>query len=227
MATAAVANAKSRIISVSEIEWKQMTPMVKTKTLLLDPDKKRRVQLTRFEPGAALPTHRHVGDELLYVVEGSISDEAGTTSAGNVGYRPNGCVHTVTSKNGATVYAIVTGGVEPATEIGNAPRSQTFVLSDIPWVEGRPGMKHKQIWEDPATKRRIALVRHEPGSRLPLHHHIGDEVIFLIEGSNADEAGEVLTGNVNHRVPGTIHSVTSKNGGTVLSVVTGDVEMLE
>ena len=68
---------------------------------------------------------------------------------------------------------------------------------------------------------------HEPGSRLPLHHHIGDEVIFLIEGSHADEAGEVLTGNVNHRVPGTIHSVTSKNGGTVLSMVTGDVEMLE
>ena len=38
-------------------------------------------------------------------------------TAGNVGYRPNGCVHTVSSKNGATLLAILTGGVEPATEL--------------------------------------------------------------------------------------------------------------
>jgi hypothetical protein len=27
-------------------------------------------------------------------------------------YRPNGCVHSVSTKNGATVLAVVTGGVE-------------------------------------------------------------------------------------------------------------------
>jgi anti-sigma factor ChrR (cupin superfamily) len=121
----------SQIIRVSERAWEPMTPTIKFKSLWSDPASKRRAQLTRFEPGATLPMHRHVGDELLYVIEGSISDESGTTVAGSVGYRPNGCVHTVTSKSGATVFAIVSGGIEATTEIGDAPRSRTIVLSEI------------------------------------------------------------------------------------------------
>src|ERR1700732_4849507 len=111
-----MAEVSSQIIRVNEIEWSPMAPMVKAKVLWSDPATKRRAQLTRFEPGASLSMHRHVGDELLYVIEGSISDESGRVSAGSVGSRPNGCVHTVTSKNGATVFAIVSGGVEPAKE---------------------------------------------------------------------------------------------------------------
>ena len=99
----------SQIIEVAEIAWEAVTPTIKAKILWSDPATKRRAQLTRFEPGAFLSMHRHVGDELLYVIEGSISDELGTVSAGSVGYRPNGCVHSVTSKNGATVFAIITG----------------------------------------------------------------------------------------------------------------------
>jgi anti-sigma factor ChrR (cupin superfamily) len=75
-------------------------PTIKAKMLWSDPATKRRAQLTRFEPGASLSMHRHVGDELLYMIEGSITDECGTVSAGSAGYRPNGCVHSVTSKNG-------------------------------------------------------------------------------------------------------------------------------
>jgi quercetin dioxygenase-like cupin family protein len=111
----------SQIIDVTEIAWESITPTIKAKMLWSDRASKRRAQLTRFEPGAFLSMHRHVGDELLYVVEGSITDESGTVAAGSAGYRPNGCVHSVTSKNGATVFAIITGGVEPAKEIGTAP----------------------------------------------------------------------------------------------------------
>src|SRR5207302_10565890 len=105
-----MADVLSQIIRVNEIEWSPMLPNVKAKVLWSDPATKRRAQLTRFEPGSALPTHKHVGDELLYVLEGSISDEAGTVRAGSVGYRPNAYVHNVTSKHGGTALAIVTGG---------------------------------------------------------------------------------------------------------------------
>jgi anti-sigma factor ChrR (cupin superfamily) len=71
---------------------------MKAKRLSPDPVTKRHAQLTRFEPKAFLSMHRHVGDELLYVIEGSMSEESGTVSAGSVGYRPNGCVHSGTSK---------------------------------------------------------------------------------------------------------------------------------
>jgi anti-sigma factor ChrR (cupin superfamily) len=111
----------------------------------------------------------------------------------------------VTSKNGATVFAIITGGIEQAKEIGTAPPSQTMVLSDIPWTEGTPGVRLKPFWSDPATKRRAAMARWEPGAKLPRHKHIGDELLFMIEGSNFDESGELRTGNVAYFQSGCTH----------------------
>lgn len=217
----------SKIIEVSELEWQSVTPTIKARLLWSDPAAKRRAQITRFEPGATLPMHKHVGDEFLYVIEGAISDEAGVTAAGSVGYRPDGCIHSVTSKLGATVFAIITGGVEPASSIGSAPRSQTIVLSDIAWSSAMPGVSQKPIWNDSASKRRAVLARFDAGAKLPLHKHIGDELIFMLEGSNFDESGEVRTGNANYRPNGCTHTVSSQHGGTALAFVTGTVEMIK
>ncbi len=223
----ATASNPSQIIRVHEREWEPMSPTIKLKTLWSDPASKRRAQLTRFEPGAMLPMHRHAGDEFLYVVEGSIADESGTVAAGSVGYRPNGCVHSVSSKTGATVFAVISGGIEAASEIGAAPKSQTIVLSELPWNDAMPGVRQKPIWHDKETKRRAMLVRFEAGAKLPLHRHVGDELIFVIEGSNADESGEVMTGDMNFRPHGCEHTVTTRHGATVLALVTGGVEMIE
>ena len=143
---------------------------------------------------------------------------------GNVGYRPNGCVHTVSSKNGATVLAVLTGDIEPASDRGSAPTSQIFTLSDLPWIETRPGVRQKRFWEDKAGERRALLARFEPGATLPPHRHVGDELIFLVEGANADESGVVATGNMNYRPNGCVHTVTTKNGVTMLAVVWGLTE---
>ena len=216
---------RSRIISINDLAWQDRQPGVRMKEIWKDPDTKRQALLTRLEAGAQLPLHRHVGDELVFVIEGGISDESGALSAGNVGYRPNGCVHAVSSKNGATVLAILTGGVEPATErASGSPPSQIFTLSDLPWVDTRPGVRQKRIWEDKAGERRAILARFEPGATLPPHRHVGDELIFLIEGANADESGVVATGNMNYRPNGCVHSVTTKHGATVLAVVWGRTE---
>jgi len=223
---AAESNHPSQIIRVSERLWEPMSPTIKTKMLWSDPASKRRAQLTRFEPGAVLPMHRHIGDELLYVIEGAISDESGITAAGSVGYRPNGCVHSVASATGATVFAIISGGIESTSEIGSAPRSQTIVLSDLAWADAMPGVRQKPVWHDKETKRRAVLVRFEAGAKLPKHRHVGDELIFVIEGSNADESGEVMTGDMNYRPNGCTHTVTTRNGATVFALVTGGVEML-
>jgi anti-sigma factor ChrR (cupin superfamily) len=194
------------------------------KALWEHPETRRRAVMTRIEPEAKLPLHRHVGDELVFVIEGALSDEFGTVTAGNVGYRPDGCIHTISTKNGATVLAILTGGVEPVSERGNAPPSQVFALSELAWVETRPGVRQKRIWEDKLNERRAILARFEPGATLPRHRHLGDELIFLIEGANADESGVVATGNVNYRPNGCVHTVTTKNGATVLAVVWGRTE---
>ena len=104
---------QSRIIEVSTTPWQELQPGIRVKQLWMDEATKRRAMLSRIEPGAQLPRHKHVGDELVFVVEGAISDEFGVVTAGNMGYRPNGCVHTVASTHGATVLAVITGGIEP------------------------------------------------------------------------------------------------------------------
>ena len=87
--------------------------MCKQKRIWEDQAGERRAILARFEPGATLPTHRHVGDELIFVIEGANADESGPVTTGNMNYRPNGCVHTVTTKNGAIVLAVIWGHTEP------------------------------------------------------------------------------------------------------------------
>jgi anti-sigma factor ChrR (cupin superfamily) len=218
-----MASPQSQIISVIDLPWEDRQPGVRTKNVWQDPKTKRRAIINRIEPGVQLPRHRHVGDELVFVIEGSIADEFGTLTAGNVGYRPDGCVHSVSTKNGATVLGIVTGGVEPVTEGGGAP-SQIFTLSELPWVDVRPGVRHKKFWEDKTNERRALLARFEPGATLAKHRHVGDELIFVIEGANADESGPVTTGNMNYRPNGCVHTVTTKNGATVLAVVWGHTE---
>ncbi len=99
-------------------------------------------------------------------------------------------------------------------------------MSDLPWVETRPGVRQKKIWDDPVNQRRAILARFEPGATLARHRHVGDELIFLIEGANADESGPVTTGNMNYRPNGCVHTVTTKNGATVLAIVWGHTEPL-
>ncbi len=213
----------SRIIEVAEIPWREMHPGIRAKPLWADETTQRRVQLTRFEPGASLPRHRHNGDEILYVIEGAISDDFGTVTVGNVGYRPNGCVHSVTTQNGGTVLACISGGVTPADAADSGPASQIIRLNEIAWTDALPGIHQKPALHDEALHRRVSLVRFEPGARLQPHRHNGDELVFVIEGSNADESGELVAGNLSYRPNGCTHSVWSVNGATALAIVTGGV----
>jgi hypothetical protein len=85
-------SAASRIIAVTDLEWKLHET--------LPASGKRRYGLTRNRaPRGAEPLRagRNSSDassrrrRVPYVIEGAIADESGTVSAGNMGYRPNGC----------------------------------------------------------------------------------------------------------------------------------------
>lgn len=104
------------------------------------------------------------------------------------------------------------------------PRSQIIAVNDFAWQEFQPGISFKVVWQDPPTKRRAQMTRFAPGAQLPLHRHVGDELIYLVEGANADESGIVATGNMNYRPNGCVHTVTTQHGATVLAVVWGRTE---
>jgi anti-sigma factor ChrR (cupin superfamily) len=101
----------SLYVEVAGRAWEERRPGVFWKVLWEEGD--RRAVLVRYAPGATVPRHRHVGDEQVFVLEGALSDESGTCTAGNYARRPPGCVHTVRSESGALVLAIVSGGTEP------------------------------------------------------------------------------------------------------------------
>ena len=107
-------NLRSQYVDVSAVPWQERHPGVHWKVLWEDPTRKARAILMRYDAGATIPRHRHVGEEQIFVLEGSVSDDTGTCTEGNYARRPPGCVHAVVSKAGALVLAITTGPTEPA-----------------------------------------------------------------------------------------------------------------
>ena len=101
----------SLYVTVSEQSWQERRPGVHWKVLWTEGE--RQAVLVRYAPGAVIPRHRHRGDEQIFVLEGSVSDDSGTCTSGNYARRPPGCIHTVTSHDGALVLALMSGGTEP------------------------------------------------------------------------------------------------------------------
>jgi anti-sigma factor ChrR (cupin superfamily) len=106
----------SLYVSVADRPWEERRAGVHWKTLWEEGD--RRTVLVRYDPGAVVPRHRHLGEEQIFVIEGSVSDDTGTCTAGNYARRPPGCVHMVTSPQGALVLAVMSGGTTPLVESG-------------------------------------------------------------------------------------------------------------
>ena len=101
----------SLYVNPSDRAWVERRPGVFWKVLWEEAD--RKAVLMRYQAGATIPRHRHLGDEQIWVLEGSVSDDTGTCTSGNYARRPPGCVHVVQSRDGALVLAIMTGGTEP------------------------------------------------------------------------------------------------------------------
>ncbi|RWF51241.1 MAG: allophanate hydrolase [Mesorhizobium sp.] len=61
------------------------------------------VAILKYQSGAAVPRHRHVGLETIVVLEGTQSDENGNYQAGSVVLNPVGTEHSVWTKDGCVV----------------------------------------------------------------------------------------------------------------------------
>jgi anti-sigma factor ChrR (cupin superfamily) len=97
--------------------------------------------------------------------------------------------------------------------------SRYVEVDDLPWKPTPcPGIDMKVLVEDPATGLLTALFRWQPGAELSLHEHVEIEQTFVLEGSLADEEGEVTAGNYVWRPKGNRHSARSPNGALVLSM---------
>jgi anti-sigma factor ChrR (cupin superfamily) len=218
-----------RMIALHTIPWEGLMPGVMRRMILAQPTWNqptvpREISMVRLAPGVKVPLHRHVdGDEVVYVIEGVLSDEFGDISAGNVGYRPEGCVHSLHTQNGATIISYLMGrSVGISVRPSDSPPSQVINVNEMAWQSAEGGLVQlKMIWSDQASHRRYVLGKLAPGMVMPIHEHVGEELVFQIEGAYVDEAGTASPGCVGYRPYKCHHSFASENGGIALSYIWG------
>jgi anti-sigma factor ChrR (cupin superfamily) len=106
------ADTHSHLVRPQSMEWqKTRFPGCEAKTLLFDRRTGLVTALMRFEPGAVLPDHEHVGIEQTYVLEGHLVDKEGPAKgieakAGEFVWREAGSRHVAWCPQGGLMLAI-------------------------------------------------------------------------------------------------------------------------
>jgi anti-sigma factor ChrR (cupin superfamily) len=96
--------------------------------------------------------------------------------------------------------------------------SRYITVDDLPWQSTPvPGIDMKVLMKQPDGMM-TCLFRWQPGTRLPLHEHVGIEQSYLLEGSLVDHEGEVTAGNFVWRPGGSRHDAYAPNGALVLAM---------
>ena len=73
----------------------------------------------------------------------------------------------------------------------------------------------------------IAVLRYDPGARVPLHEHVGLEMILVLDGAQTDEKGTYGQGDMVINPVGSRHSVWSDDGCVVLLYWAEPVKFIE
>ena len=74
--------------------WTDLAPGIRMVQLRADPARNMRGCLVWAQPGAKTPAHRHLGDEVILVLQGVLRDEYGSYSAGQICRSREGSTHT-------------------------------------------------------------------------------------------------------------------------------------
>ncbi|SMC70759.1 anti-ECFsigma factor, ChrR [Fulvimarina manganoxydans] len=108
------------------------------------------------------------------------------------------------------------------------PGLLTLDLSSITFEPFREGVEIAHLHRsDGGDGPALALLRYEPGARVPLHEHTGLETICVLSGSQSDDAGTYKAGDVVINAAGSRHRVWSETGCVVLISWAAPVRIIE
>jgi anti-sigma factor ChrR (cupin superfamily) len=91
--------------------WEPFRSGIQIKRLYEDAGSGAAAALLRYEPGAGVPAHEHLGHEHILVLDGAQSDEHGAYPAGTFIINPPHSVHRIASDDGCVVLIIWERGV--------------------------------------------------------------------------------------------------------------------
>ena len=83
------------------------------------------------------------------------------------------------------------------------------------WSHLRRGLRMRVLY-DGVDGYRVALLHYRPGASAPRHLHVGDEHVFILQGSQQDDNGVYGPGSYVFNPAGSVHEVFSPEGCLVL-----------
>ena len=103
-------------IDLGAYRWEEVAPGVRLHEVRSDPARSMRGCLVWAQPGARTSLHRHLGDEVILVLKGALTDGQGTFGPGEICRSRTGSVHTEEVLGGeeCICYVVYYGGHEPA-----------------------------------------------------------------------------------------------------------------
>jgi len=101
---------------------------------------------------------------------------------------------------------------------GEPAGSRTVRADEGKWEFICPGIERKMLWHDREKKRITFLIRAQPGSEFPAHHHDEDEEAYLLSGDLAFDDLLLSAGDYYLARPGVRHPVGRTKGGCMLLV---------
>jgi quercetin dioxygenase-like cupin family protein len=98
-----------------------------------------------------------------------------------------------------------------------------FVIArtkSIPWTPwALPGSYFKLLHINRAIGMSVALVKLDPGEKTPPHHHYGDAIVYVLDGSFSYERGEIFEDDFICEPGGVTHEPTIGPKGLVTLTV--------
>ncbi|HEY9826449.1 MAG TPA: cupin domain-containing protein [Stenomitos sp.] len=88
----------------------------------------------------------------------------------------------------------------------------------LPWQPFRDGVEIYPLYSDGEFGSSAALLRYQPGARIPRHEHQGFEHIIILSGAQSDFYGEYNAGTLVINPPSSNHQVVSQGGCIVLII---------
>lgn len=88
----------------------------------------------------------------------------------------------------------------------------------LSWQPFRDGIEIYELYGDRTQGAAAALLRYQPGAKVPSHEHLGFEHIFVLDGMQRDQKGSYPRGTFVINPPQSHHNVSSPEGCIALVI---------
>lgn len=88
----------------------------------------------------------------------------------------------------------------------------------LPWQAFRDGVDLLPVYGNIKAGCASALLRYQPGARIPEHLHTGMEFLLILRGGQSDEQGHYSAGTFLINPTESTHQIVSEEGCIVLAI---------